>query len=137
MTQYQIVGFYAALNALVIIWLAVNVGRARSKAKVSLGDGGNPELLRAIRAHGNNIEYTPIALILLFGLASLQVSTLLLHILGSTYVAGRILHGIGLSRTSGISFGRMAGTALTMLTIFVSALYLLYLTVYYPQIVSG
>ncbi|HCO65571.1 MAG TPA: hypothetical protein DIT60_12395, partial [Alcanivorax sp.] len=56
---------YAALAALIILALAANVVRLRLRHGVSLGDGGRGELNRAIRAHGNAVEYTPVILILM------------------------------------------------------------------------
>ncbi len=128
MTQFQVVGLYAALNALVMLWLAANVGRVRGRTKISLGDGGNEEMLRAMRAHANNTEYVPIALILFTLLAAMQASTLLLHILGIALLIGRIFHGIGLSRSSN-SVGRGIGASLTFLSILVAILFLLFYTV--------
>jgi uncharacterized membrane protein YecN with MAPEG domain len=46
----------------------------------------------------------------------------LLHGLGAPLVVGRLLHVHGLARSSGISFGRTAGTALTWLVLLAGAL---------------
>src|SRR5512142_1623606 len=45
--------------------LAVNVGRMRGKKQIFLGDGGDTEMLRTIRAHANFIEFVPLTLILI------------------------------------------------------------------------
>lgn len=55
----------SSLMGLMCVWLAFQVIKNRRKHKISLGDGGIEELARAIRAHGNFIEYVPISLILL------------------------------------------------------------------------
>ena len=55
----------AGAAAILHIWLAVRVSRARRQLKVSVGDGGNEALLRRIRAHGNYVENMPFFLILL------------------------------------------------------------------------
>jgi len=55
----------SSLMGLMCVWLAFQVIKNRRKHKVSLGDGGIDELARAIRAHGNFIEYVPLSLILL------------------------------------------------------------------------
>jgi len=55
---------YAAILGLIIIALGINVTVHRVKLKVSLGDGGNPEMLRMIGAP-NAIEYIPLALLLM------------------------------------------------------------------------
>jgi uncharacterized membrane protein YecN with MAPEG domain len=61
----MISSFYAALLALLIVWLSLRVIKLRRTKKVRLGDGGEPELQTAIRAQGNATEYIPISLILL------------------------------------------------------------------------
>ena len=61
----RIVPGYAALLALMYIYLAIRVMMARRDAGVSIGSGGNRMLERRIRVHGNFAEYVPIALILL------------------------------------------------------------------------
>ena len=52
------------LGALAAI-LTMYVGRMRGQKKIFLGDGGDPELTGAIRAHGNLLELTPLILVLL------------------------------------------------------------------------
>ena len=59
---------YAALCTLLILVLAGRVIAARWQHKVGLGDGGNTELNRRVRAHANAVEYVPLALILLGGM---------------------------------------------------------------------
>ena len=81
---------------------------------------------RAIRAHANAVEYLPIALLLLLILELDQTRAWLLNLFGIVLIVGRILHAIGLSSTAGTSFGRFAGTALTMLVIILMALLLLW-----------
>ena len=112
LTHLQVFALYAAINAAIILILAVLVTRARRKHKVLLGDGSNPDLLRAQRAHGNAVEYVPLALILLLTLASLKASLIVIHVIGALLTFGRILHAVGLSRSSGVSIGRAGGTLL-------------------------
>jgi len=61
----SIVMFYAGLNALIALVLALLVTRQRGITKTSLGTGGHPALKRAVRAHGNFIENVPLILLLL------------------------------------------------------------------------
>ncbi|WP_274620662.1 MAPEG family protein [Colwellia maritima] len=63
-----ITAFYASLLTLLYIGLSFNVIRLRFKLKVGVGDGGQEQLTKAIRIHGNFSEYMPLALILLVGL---------------------------------------------------------------------
>ncbi|NBV51181.1 glutathione S-transferase [bacterium] len=55
----------SSVMGLMCVWLALQVIKNRRKHQVSLGDGGIDELTRAIRAHGNFVEYVPLSLILL------------------------------------------------------------------------
>lgn len=91
-----VAGFWIGMNLLWTLLLALNVTRLRLKLGVGIGLGGNDSLQRAIRAHGNNIEYTPLALLGLATLAALGLSTMLTHILGGGLLLGRIMHAIGI-----------------------------------------
>jgi uncharacterized membrane protein YecN with MAPEG domain len=55
-----------------------------------------------------------------------QSSVMVLHVLGALLFVARVLHALGLSKTSKVSFGRAAGAGLTALVIAVSAGWLLY-----------
>ncbi len=56
----------AGLLGLLVVALSLNVGRLRGKKKINLGDGGDPEMIAAIRAHANLIEFAPIGLLLIY-----------------------------------------------------------------------
>ena len=103
---------YAGLLALVFFVLSLRVVALRGHG-ASLGDGGNPVLLRRIRAHGNFTEYVPFILLMMGILELSHFSTYLLHALGITLVVARLLHGYALSFTDKFKFGRFWGTALT------------------------
>ena len=124
-TPLQIAAFYVALNAIVTLALVVNVVRMRGKTKILLGDGGDEAMLRAMRAHANNVEYAPLVLLMLVTLALLQGSVLFLHIIGICLLLGRIAHGIGLSTKSGLSAGRGLGSLLTTIAMVVAIVMLL------------
>jgi uncharacterized membrane protein YecN with MAPEG domain len=106
-------GFYAALNALIMLVLGVLVTRARVKTQVDIGDGGKPEMAAPLRAHANNTEYVPMALLLMWGLTQLPASIWIIHGIGVPLTLGRILHAIGLSLSTGPSVLRFAGMVLT------------------------
>lgn len=112
------VAIYAGVNILLLVFLAFRVVGARRKHKVTLGDGGNPAVLQAMRAHGNAAEYIPAGLVGLFLLAVLEpVSTLVVQAIGGALTAGRLAHAIGLSTSSGLSAGRALGMVLTWLSL--------------------
>ncbi len=107
-------GFYAALNAFIMLVLSILVVRARVVTQTAIGDGGKPAMAAPLRAHANNTEYVPMALILMWALATpLGVSIWLIHGVGAPLTLGRLLHAIGLSRTTGTSLLRFVGMILT------------------------
>ncbi|MEQ1890684.1 MAG: MAPEG family protein, partial [Alphaproteobacteria bacterium] len=48
---------YIGLNALIMLILALLVVRGRLQTSIEIGDGGNEDMIKATRAHGNNVEY--------------------------------------------------------------------------------
>lgn len=104
---------YAGLLALFYVVLSMRVIRARRSAKVVLGDGGDEKLVRRQRVHGNFAEYVPIVLILM-GLAELQArSDVIIHLIGSLLVIGRLLHAFGVDRPPYNFRFRIAGMVMT------------------------
>ena len=76
----------------------------------------NPEMLqRAIRAHGNLIEYAPLFLILLFLCELSNLNSLYLHVAGIFFFLGRLMHGIGFGFTLHSPILRIGGMSLTFL----------------------
>ncbi|MCH8489098.1 MAG: MAPEG family protein [Oceanicaulis sp.] len=115
MTAMSAAGLYVGLNLLILLVLGVMVMVRRNKAQVGIGDGGDATLIRASRAHGNGAEWTPAALIGLVAAAALGAPVIAIHVLGAMLTIGRILHGFGLSRSSGRSIGRVLGALLTLI----------------------
>ena len=110
-----ITALYAAMFGLLFVILMVAVVRLRRSLRIGLGDGGNRDLQRAIRVHGNAVECVPIFLLMLATLELNHDSALLLHIFGAVFLAVRVAHAWGLYSSSGTSPGRLIGTAGTML----------------------
>src|SRR5215469_8745616 len=107
-------GFYTALNALIMLVLSILVVRARVVTQTEIGDGGKPAMAGPRRAHANNTEYVPMALLMMWGLATpLGSSIWLIHGIGAPLTLGRILHAIGLTRSTGVSTLRFLGMILT------------------------
>jgi hypothetical protein len=113
----SITPIYAALCGFLVIILALRVVLQRRKNKVGLGDGDTKELKKAIRVHGNAVEYLPLALILLMLFEVNTGQTIWVHIYGGVLVVARIAHAMGLTRTGGVSSGRFLGTLFTWLVI--------------------
>lgn len=121
----MITAIYAALLALMYVGLAFYVIRQRFKLRVGLGDGGQPELIKAIRIHGNFAEYVPFLLVLMLILESQQAPIWQLQLVGGLTVAGRLLHLVGLLSSAGTSIPRFFGMIATFSALLSAALMLL------------
>ena len=77
------------------------------------------DLERAIRGHGNLIEYAPFFLILMFVLELSDASVTLLYISGIIFTIGRLMHGIAFSFTKKNIFLRIGGMSLTFIGFFI------------------
>ncbi|HEY5365103.1 MAG TPA: MAPEG family protein [Casimicrobiaceae bacterium] len=118
-----VTALYAGILMLLLVVLAFPISRLRGKLRTGLGDGGHPELARAIRAHANLSEWGVPVLLLLLVAELNRAPVVFLHVAGITLVIARLLHAFGLSRTGGASFGRMYGTGLTWLVLIVLAVW--------------
>ncbi len=120
-----ITALYAGLLGILLIILSVWVINMRRVHKVGLGDGGNPELQRAIRVHANFIEYVPLALILIAALESTRASAYGLHALGIVLVIARLAHAQGLGSSDKGSAGRAIGSGGTFIVILAASIWCL------------
>ena len=93
----MITALYASFLGLYLVIISINVIRVRIKHKTGMMPEKIEELERAIRCHGNFIEFTPFVLILMI-LAELQnvLSTNALHIAGIALVISRLSHSFSL-----------------------------------------
>ena len=114
MTLLPITLTAAGAAALLNMWLAIRSGRVRVAEKVLMGDGGNAQLIAAMRAQANFVEYTPFVLILIAGIELAIGSTTWLWIVSSVYLLGRVAHGLGMTIWQP---GRGIGILTTMLTL--------------------
>tara|TARA_Y100000588_G_scaffold203641_1_gene217454 strand:+ start:56 stop:445 length:390 start_codon:yes stop_codon:yes gene_type:complete len=103
----------AALLGLVFVVLSIRVIRLRRENSVSLGDGGNEALQRAIRGHGNCAEYAPVGILLLL-IAELQgANATWLLIVAAALLLGRAAHGYAFGFTTNNPPLRVSGMILT------------------------
>lgn len=116
MSSLQAAALWIGLNAIFLIYISWHVGQGRIKHKVNLGDAGNDDMQRRIRAQGNYIEYAPAALLGLFVLAQLGLAANIIHALGGFFFIARVSHFLGLG-TGAWPRGRFVGTLGTMLTL--------------------
>ena len=117
-----ITALYAAPLAMLFLWLSVRVITRRRKALVPFGPGEDRDLLQCMRIHANFAEYTPLALILMALAESLSAPHILLHLTGLLLLAGRFIHGIGLSQNPNKIKLRVVGMLLTFAAIALAAL---------------
>lgn len=103
---------YLAILSLIYSLLALIVVAQRRKNKTPFGDGGHESLHRAIRAHGNFIEWVPLAALLVAALESLGEAIAHIHWLMGALLVARVLHPIGLASVLGslrYRVGRIVG----------------------------
>ena len=82
---------------------------------------------RAIRGHGNLIEYAPLFLILMLALELSDASKYWLYFNGSIFTMGRLMHGVVFAFMKPNPFMRIGGMTLTFmgfLGLIASAIYL-------------
>jgi uncharacterized protein len=117
---------WAGLHLILLLVLSVLVTRQRRRHRVEIGDGGVPALAQAIRAFGNASEHVPAALAGLAILALAGAPPLLVHPIGLTLFIGRVLHGVGLSRSTDATWIRAAGAIGTWIAYIAMAAALLF-----------
>jgi uncharacterized membrane protein YecN with MAPEG domain len=129
----NITPFYAAILALLFIFLSVNTIKTRRAHKISIGDGGEKILLRASRVHANFAEYVPFTLILIGILEIQSYSLWLIHGLSIALIIARISHAYGLSQLNENFKFRIFGTATTINIMAACA----FLILFKPMLVSA
>ena len=108
----------SALTAGVLIVLQMvlllSVVVARQSRRQSLGDGGDRDLQRAVRRHGNLAENAGIFIAGFTLLELLGVGRFRLELLCGAFILGRISHAVGLSLERTANPFRAAGAFLTV-----------------------
>ncbi|HTE35449.1 MAG TPA: MAPEG family protein, partial [Reyranella sp.] len=96
-------------------------GRIRTKKKIFLGDGGDPEMIAAIRAHGNLIEFAPLCLLIIW-LLNGPYGHRTIAVMGIILLVSRVLHAGGMLGL--IPMGRVAGATGTTVLLAVASIML-------------
>lgn len=104
---------YAGINALLLLWLSARVVMRRRTYGIALGDGGNLDAQRAIRAHGNFVEYAPMGLLLVVLSALAGAPAAAVHLLGLCLTLGRAIHAWHFVSAEPAMITRVAGMVLT------------------------
>lgn len=117
MHALQAAALWSGLMILLMLVLSSLVVSGRRKHLVSFGDGGHPDLMAAGRAFGNCVEYATPGMAALALLALVSGQPWMVHAVGATLLAGRIVHALGLLLQTGPSIGRVLGMALTWIAL--------------------
>ena len=117
---------YAALCTLIFLVLSARVILYRRANLISLGDKGDKNLLKRMRAQANCAEYAPIGLLLLLLTELAAAPGIAVHILGGMLFLGRLLHAVGFAATPQKMILRQVGMVLTLAMLGLSALGLLF-----------
>lgn len=105
---------WLAIFALFASYLAFLPGKIRGTESISVGDGGRPDLLVAMRRHANFVEYVPYFMIMFAVLELNGASAMLLNGLGLGMFASRVCHAVGLKEEVTPIRGVGAGGTLLM-----------------------
>ncbi len=85
---------FISVLAILLIPFTGWVGLLRGKIGVLRGDGGNPDLFKRIRIHGNLMENAPLFALVLGASEYAGLGSTWLWLAVLTFVVGRILHFI-------------------------------------------
>ena len=110
----QAAALWTGINLALMLALGLNVTRLRMRTGIPVGAGDDPVLERAVRAHGNNTEYVPGALLALLALALVGHPAGQLQVMGALLFGARLLHAHGIQvRGDGLPPTRAAGNLVT------------------------
>lgn len=104
----------AGLIGLLAVALTLNIARLRGKKKINLGDGGDPEMMAAVRAHANLIEFAPLCLLLIYFVSDFYGFRVVAG-LSIVLLVARVLHAGGMLGL--VPQGRFLGAVGTTLTL--------------------
>jgi len=100
MNPMAITTLVAGIFAILMVLLSLLVSLQRKRTNTVFGDAGDNTLRRSIRAHGNFVEYAPLAVIVL-GLVEYHGATAwLVSYLAMGFIFSRVAHAIGMLLTS-------------------------------------
>lgn len=106
----------AAAAAILNIWLMVRIGQVRSAAKVFVGDDGDENVIRRMRAQANFVENTPFVLILIAAIELSGKGGQWLAYVAGLFILAHVAHAFGMDGGA-LGKGRTIGTIVSMLTL--------------------
>ena len=121
-TNLAVLALWIGLHMLLTLALALNV--TRNRFKQAAGELDDDSLHQVVRAHGNNIEYVPYALLGMGVLVLLGVQAWWIHGLAGTLFVARILHAHGITQPGpGLPKTRVLGNVLTWVVFLITAIW--------------
>lgn len=116
--------------AIFFVGLSVRTLLLRRELKIGIGADDSETMLRSIRVHANFAEYVPFALLLALMIELVEGHWVMVHLVCLLLFFGRAIHAYGVSKISENYNFRVVGMTLTFTSICLSALFLLYLTLF-------
>jgi len=120
-----VTALYAGVLGLMAIAVAFPAGSLRGKLNIPLGDGGNRDLLLAMRRQANFVEWVPMILIMIALLEMSGVGKTAIHVLGAGLVVARAGHALDFRADTMQAPGRFVGAAGTALIAVTTAIWLI------------
>ena len=115
---------YTGMLAVVWLVLMFSVIAIRATNKVSMGDGGIATLETRIRGHANFAETAPYFLVVLaISELSSDIPSGWIHVAGSTFVFGRVVHCLGFLNARPSTPARIVGTFGAIIPLFSLSMY--------------
>lgn len=100
---------YIVVLIAIFITLTFAVIFQRRSKQVGIGDGGDRQMARWIRVHGNFVETASFGIPAIFGVVFAGAGTGAVHLVAILFILARLAHAQGLSSSAGSSPGRVAG----------------------------
>lgn len=119
----EVTALYAGILGLMAMTLSSMAGMRRGKTGISIGDGGDPNMLLAVRRHGNFVEYVPLILILVALLEMKGISSTSVHVMLGALVLFRFAHAVGLKADTTQGLGRLIGAMGTAIVLVVASVW--------------
>ena len=113
----MITPIFAAFAACFLVYLSYRVIKIRKAHSISVGTADDPALERAVRNHGNFIEYAPLTLLMLAMVEYVGLAAWAVWVLGFMFVASRLIHFAGFRSKEAPGILRVAGMSLTFTTL--------------------
>jgi len=114
---------FTTILLIFFLCLSVYAAMTRRKSKIPLGEEKNESLIRAVRAHGNFLEYTPLFIISFVMLEYLLANMKYLILVATFFLLGRLFHAYSMFAKKGLF--RMLGMMLTFIPYISNTIYLI------------